>query len=541
VSKVASRARIGGDVVVECLHALGAEVAFGVPGIHALAIWEALRFSPIRTYGTRTELCAGFAADGYARSCRRPAPLLLSTGPGALNSITALMEAASAHVPIVAISSQVPRAMLGRGRGYLHELDDQLASFAPIVKRAARAETAESIPERLAEAWTAAQTPPSGPVYLEIPVDVLTGEAAGGPVRELPSAPHIAAARPEACAEAVELLAHARHPVIWAGGGVLRAGARGELRALAELLDAPVATTYMGKGALGDEHRLSVGCGCDESALQELLSAADVVLCVGTELGAETTGQYGLRFGGRLIQIDADAGRIGATYPALGLVGDAKLTLQALTQQLPQRSTPGIEDQVAALRARIRRGLETQGRAQELALLGTIEDVLPVDAIGCWDMTILAYWAAPHLRLRASQQFLYPLGSGTLGYAYPAAIGAAIAHPDRFVLAVVGDGGLQYALAEIATAEQYGIAAKLLVIDDGGYGILREYQLDAYGETTSVDLHQPDFVALARAFDVPARDCVAEQLPELLRWAIDQPGPAVVVLRAMIAAARPTP
>ncbi len=147
-------ARTGGHVVVESLRALGAEVAFGVPGIHSLAIWEALRTSPIRAYGARTECSAGFAADGYARSCGRAAPLLLSTGPGALNSLTALMEAASSHVPVVALSSQVPRELLGRGRGYLHELSDQLASFAPIVKHAARVESSDAIADLLVQAWT---------------------------------------------------------------------------------------------------------------------------------------------------------------------------------------------------------------------------------------------------------------------------------------------------------------------------------------------------------------------------------------------------
>src|SRR5205085_8985486 len=132
-------------VLVESLEALGAEVAFGLPGIHALAIWEALRTSGLRVLGFRTELNAGFAADGYARATGRPAPLLLSTGPGALNSLTALMEAASSHVPVVAISSQIPTELLGRGRGYLHELPDQLASFRPLVKHAARAQSADSI------------------------------------------------------------------------------------------------------------------------------------------------------------------------------------------------------------------------------------------------------------------------------------------------------------------------------------------------------------------------------------------------------------
>jgi acetolactate synthase I/II/III large subunit len=534
--------RIGGHLVAESLAALGAEVAFGVPGIHALAMWEALRDGPVHVYANRTELCAGFAADGYARSSGRPAPLLLSTGPGALNSLTAIMEAASAHVPVLAISSQIPSTMVGRGRGFLHELTDQLASFRPLVKSAVRAESAESIPGILAEAWRTALTPPSGPVYVEIPVDLLTDPVDGAPVGALAATAVSRPAPPEAIAAAAALLAEAERPVVWAGGGVLRSGAQAELRALAEHLGAPVATTYMGKGALPDEHPLAAGCGCDEAAFQELLAGADVVLCVGTELGAETTGQYGLRFGGRVIHLDASAQRVGATYRAVPLVGDARPTLAALLAELPPPRGDGAgAERVAGVRRRIRAGLEAQGRATELALLATIEAALPADAITTWDMTILGYWAAPHLRLQAAQQFLYPLGSGTLGYAWPAALGASVAHPGRTTLAVVGDGGLQYALAELGTAAQHRIAAKLLVVDDGGYGILREYQRDAYGTTTSVDLPGIDLVAIAEGFGVPVRAATPDSLGADLDWALAQPGPAAVVVRTKIAAAAPTP
>ena len=185
----ATTVRIGGHLVVESLEALGAEVAFGLPGIHALAIWEALRTSEIRDLAFRTELNAGFAADGYARVSGRPAPLILSTGPGALISLASLMEAASSHVPVVAIASQIPSALLGGGRGYLHELPDQRASFAPIVKWAGRPEDAESIPATLTEAWRHASTPPTGPVFVEIPVDFLTAETELPPVEELNAAP----------------------------------------------------------------------------------------------------------------------------------------------------------------------------------------------------------------------------------------------------------------------------------------------------------------------------------------------------------------
>lgn len=547
MSTMNTRTRIGGDVVIESLEALGAEVAFGVPGVHALAIWEAARCSGgLRPIGTRTELCAGFAADGYARSSRRPAPLLLSTGPGALNSLTAIMEAASAHVPVVAVSSQIPAGLLGRGRGYLHELPDQLASFAPIVKHAARADRIEEIPAVLADAWRASLTPPSGPVYVEIPVDLLTGAAEGVPVELGPEAgapPEPVAAPFDAVGEAVRLLADARSPVIWAGGGVRRAGGEAELVALGERLGAPVATTYMGKGAIGDEHPLALGCGCDEAAFQEVLAVADVVLCVGTELGAETTGQYELSFAGRVIQIDAESRRIGATYPALGLVGDARVTLAALLESVPDARTgsrAGAEERVRRVRARIADGLASQGRAMELGLLRSLEDALAPDAIGSFDMTILAYWAAPHMRIAAGQQFLYPLGSGTLGYAWPAAVGASVAHPDRQVLGVAGDGGVQYALAELATAAQYGVGAKLLIVDDGGYGILREYQSAAYGVTGFVDLCEPDFVGLAQAFGVPGRSGAADDLGSLLEWAFAVEGPAVAVVRAHLVAASPT-
>lgn len=530
-------ARTGGRLVVECLEALGAEVAFGLPGIHALAIWEGLRTSGIRYLGFRTELNAGFAADGYARASGRPAPLLLSTGPGALNSLTALMEAASAHVPVVALASQIPRELIGRGRGYLHELPDQLASFEPVVKWAARADAAESLPELVAEAWRRALTPPSGPVFLEVPVDVLTGEVERPLVAELEAEPPAPPPPPAGVlAEAAELLAAARRPVLWLGGGVLRSGAWEEAAALAERLGASVATTYMGKGAFPEDHPLAASSACDEPAFQELLRDADVVLCVGTELGAETTAQYALRFEGRVVQIDAAPERIGATYPALGLIGDARAALQALLELVPAREQDGVgESRARELRARIERALAERGRDLELGLLGTIRSALPRDAVHAWDMTILAYWAAAYFPALAPRRFLYALGSGTLGYAWPAALGAKAALPDVPALAVAGDGGVLYGLQELATARQHSLGAKLLLVDDGGYGILREYQRDAYGETFGVDLLGPDFAAVCAAFGVPLRSSEPDRLVEDLAWALGVEGPAAVVLRAVLA------
>ena len=534
-----TRTRIGGHVVVECLEALGAETAFGLPGIHALAIWDGLRESRLRYLGFRTELNAGFAADGYARASGKPAPLLLSTGPGALNSLTALMEAASAHVPVVAIASQIPSELIGRGRGYLHELRDQRASFAPLVKWTGRAERAADLPDLLAEAWRQALTPPSGPVFVEIPVDVLTGEAGVEPVDELDW--EAAASTVPGVEEAVRVIAAAERPVLWAGGGVSRSGAWPELAALAERVQAPVATSYMGKGTFPEDHPLAAGSAADEAAFKELVEGADVLVCIGTELGAETTGQYSLSPGGQIVQIDAAAERIGSTYPALGLVGDAKAVLGAILERLPAREPDGQAERAATeVRDRIGRGLDEQRRELERGLLETIREALPRDAVHAWDMTILAYWAGAHFPALSPRRFLYPLGSGTLGYAWPAALGAKAALPDAPVLAVAGDGGFLYNVAELASARQNHLGATLLLVDDGGYGILREYQRDSFGETFAVDLVQPEFVELAEAFGVPVRSTAPETLGEDLAWALAEEGPAVVVLRMKLEMWTPT-
>ncbi len=525
------KARTGGTLVAESLEAVGARVAFGVPGIHALAVWEGLRTSSVRAVGLRTELSAGFAADGYARTSGRPAPLLLSTGPGALISLAALMEAASAHVPVVAIASQIPRDLIGAGRGFLHELPDQKASFEPVVKWAARAEAAGEIPGLVAEAWRRALTPPSGPVFLEIPVDLLTAGTDVPAVTDLDTTPSaLPLPSSEALDEAAGLLAKAERPVVWAGGGVLRAGAWDELRLVAERLGAPVATTYMGKGAFPEDDQLALGTALDEPAMRELLGDADVMLAVGTELGAETTGQYALRLSGRLIHVDADPARIGATYEALGLVGDAKAVLAALAERLPGPPRDDGSARVAALRQRI----AERRREPELALLRTIRDALPRDAVNAWDMTILAYWAAAHFPAYEPRTFHYPLGSGTLGYAWPAALGASLAAPGRPVLAVVGDGGFNYGIAELAAAGQHGLDAKLLLVDDGGYGILREYQRDQFGETTDVDLVEPDFRAVVEAYGLPVVSVEPDGLAEALAAALAEDGPAVVHLSALL-------
>jgi acetolactate synthase-1/2/3 large subunit len=532
--------RTGGHLVAESLRALGAEAVFGVPGIHALPVWEGLRATGLRVVGFRQELNAGFAADGQARVTGRPGALLVSTGPGAFMTLAPVLEASTAFVPLLVVSSQIEAAAIGKGRGHLHESPDQGASFAPLVKWVARAGSPAEIPELLAEAWRRAATPPQGPVYVEAPYDVLRAPAEAD-VAELNGAPPpLSLPAPAELDHAAALLAASERPLVVAGGGAVRSRAMPELLELATRLDAPVATTFTGKGAIPERHPLALGSAWDEAAHKELVADADVVLCVGSWLGWDVTDSFRLRLRGTLVQIDAAPERIAVNAPALGLAGDAKATLRALLDRIGPGPPRDGERRVAAVRERVERGLAAQPNRLALELLRTVEEALPDTAAAAWDSTVLAYTACAYLRAADPRSFLYPAGSSTLGYALPAALGAAAALPGAPVLAVAGDGGFQYGIAELATARQHGLGVALLVVDDGGYGILREYQAASGFGHAGVDLEHPDFVALAEAFGIPARRSSPDGLAGDLVWALECAGPAVVVLEAALALPEPS-
>ncbi|MBF9073717.1 thiamine pyrophosphate-binding protein [Streptacidiphilus fuscans] len=557
-------ARFGGDLVVESLAALGADSVLGLPGQHALGLFDALGRSRLRYLGLRVENNAGFAADGFARLRGTVAPLLLSTGPGALTSLAALQEAAAASAPVLAISSQIPSAGLGgRRRGYLHELVDQQASFRDVVKSVHTPRSASQIPSAIAAAWESALTVPYGPVWVEIPQDVLLAPTDVPPVRDLRAEPRAVQPRAELVAEAAALLAAAERPAILAGGGVVRAGACEQLRELAELLRAPVACTFGGKGAFPWEHPLSLQSWLEDRHTTEFLEDADVLLVVGSGLGELSSNYRTFAPRGRIVQIEADAGKLESNHPAFGIHADAALALSALCRAVPQRPADGrAEARTAGLLKQVRERIDSQGLELEQQVLAAVRDALPDESPAFFDMTILGYWAWSAWDARRPGAMQSAQGAGGLGYAYPAALGAAWAlnpdatgaaqgessqggevragSPQRPVLAVSGDGGAMYSLAELATARQHDLPVTWLIVDDGGYGILREYMTDSFGAATGTELTRPDFVRLAESFGVPAVATSPERLGEDLAAALSTPGPSVVVLPAILRMFAPT-
>ncbi|MFE7773019.1 thiamine pyrophosphate-binding protein [Streptomyces sp. NPDC057445] len=552
--------RNGGDLVVETLQGLGATTVFGLPGQHALGMFDALRRSDLAYVGLRVENNAGFAADAYGRITGQVAPLLLSTGPGALTSLAALQEAAAASAPVLAISSQIPSAGLGGGRhGYLHELRDQKASFRDIVKSVHTVRTASQIPSAIAAAWESALSAPHGPVWVEIPQDVLLAGTALPVVTAMDATPHDLVPRPELTAVAAHLLQNAERPAIIAGGGVVRSDATGKLVALAEKLDAPVVTTFGGKGAFPWEHPLSMQSWLEDRHTTDFLEDADVLLVVGSGLGELSSNYHTFAPRGRVIQIEADLGKLESNHACLGIHADARIALSALLETVGAgavslaspggpppvseglRATgPSAAERVSALLAKVRERIAGQDLTLEQELLAAIREALPDDSPSFWDMTILAYWAWSAFDARHPNTMHSAQGAGGLGYGFPAALGAAAADRTKPVLAVSGDGGAMYSIAELATAKQYNLPVTWLIVDDGGYGILREYMTDTFGEATATELSRPDFVALAESFGVPAVRTTTESLREDLAKSLAQPGPSVVVLPALLRMFAPT-
>ncbi|MDQ4006972.1 MAG: thiamine pyrophosphate-binding protein [Actinomycetota bacterium] len=532
--------RTGGDLVIETLTALGAEAVFGLPGQHALGAFDALRRSELRYVGSRTETGAAFSADGHARTTGVPAPLLVSTGPGAFFTLPALQESRAASVPVVGIGSQVPaRGLGGRRRGFLHELPDQASAFRDVAKSVEVVRTASQLPDAIVAAWQEASSPPYGPTWVEVPQDVLLAETSLPAVRHVRVEPRRSAPRPELVAEAARLLDAARRPVVLAGGGVMRAQAQSPLRHLAEKLHAPVATTFGGQGAFPRDHPLSLQSWLEDRATTQLLEDADVLLVLGSGLGELSSNYHTMAPRGRVVQVDADRGVLEANGPALGIDADAALALPALAEAVMARPHDGeAERRVAELLDTVRTRIAGQGLAVEQRVLAAVRQALPADAASCWDMTVLGYWAwsawDPCDGPMHSAQ-----GAGGLGFAYPAALGAAVAERGP-VLAVSGDGGAMYGLAELATARQHGLDVTWLVVDDGGYGILREFMTDAFGTATGTELARPDFVALAQSFGVRAVSTTVGRLAEDLADDLSRPGPGVVVLPAVLRMFAPT-
>ena len=525
----------GGEALVRALAGHGVDQAFGIPGTHNLEVYRHLSGYRISHLTPRHEQGAGYAADGYARVSGKPGVVITTTGPALLNAAAAVGQAYSDSVPLLVVSPGMPLRHPRRSTGLLHEMRSQSEALRGVAAFSHRVSSVAEIGDAVARAFTLFGSQRPRPAHIEIPLDLLeTAEAAGRPVTAPPQRP--ASADPEALAAAAEALAGAQRPALVLGGGA-RSGGPDCLR-LAELLGAPVVTSANGKGVIGEEHPLSLGVALHSPAVQRWLRQCDVVLAVGTELAESDFWCTPPPIGGTLIRLDLDPAQMHGGQPSdIALVGSAAPTLAALLDELLTRTGPPAGERHsgadALARLRAERDAATRDRdARWLSYLRAMREVLAPDAVLTSDSAMCCYYGAlPHLSVPVQGRYLHPTGFGTLGYALPAAIGAKTAFPQRQVVALSGDGGLQFTVQELATAVELRLPLPVVVFDNGGYGEIRA-EMAARGDTpVAVDLPSPDLPALARAYG--GRGCHAttpEALARALREALDTPGPTIIVV-----------
>lgn len=506
--------RTGAEAVVESLGFADVRVVFGLPGVHNLALWEALRDSSIRLVGVRHEQAAVYAADGYARATGEIGVALVTTGPGAANTLGATGEAWASGSPVLVIATDVPTTLKRKDvvRGSLHECADQAAMFAPVTK-------ATHHGADIAPALNAARLAPTRPVFAEIPTDHLSAPAGERSLR---------AGVPGIAPDPVEL-PPAQRPLVWAGGGAIDAEA--EVVALAERLGAPIVTTYGARG-LGAGHPLAAGLPPHVPEIGALWDGADLVIAVGSDLDAMNTQNWRMPRPPQLVVVNLDPADATKNYGAdLVVEADAALGCAALARTAPQREPwAGLDAVRAAAWTRLRADFPA-----ETTFLDAFATAIPDDAVVLADMCIPGYWLAGFHAVPAPRRLQYPMGWGTLGFAFPASLGAACAGRGP-VVSVSGDGGFLFACGELATVAQERLPLTAVIVDDGGYGMLRYDQRIKGRPAFGVDLHTPDFVALARSFGVKAEsvDGLAGDFSEALARHVADPEPSVLVAHAAL-------
>lgn len=486
-----------GEYLVRLLESYGVELIFGIPGVHTVELYRGLPATKIRHVTPRHEQGAGFMADGYARVTGKPGVCFIVTGPGMTNIATAMGQAYADSVPMLVISAVNSRDQLAMGQGRLHELPSQRNLVSGVAAFSHTLLDPAQLPEVMARAFTVFNSARPRPVHIEIPLDVIVAEAQHLSAEAWPL-PGRAAADSAAVDKAAMILKAARRPMIIAGGGAADAAA--EIAAIAEKLDAPVFMTINGRGILKPGHVLTMTGNLGMDPLREELAASDAILAIGTEFGE--TEMYPepkpLSFGGPLIRIDIDPAQIVTGLRCdVPIAADAKLAAAALNSALGDiRKAGDGSARAARVRQQVEAGLWPACRVHG-ALMEIITRTLP-DATVAGDQTepvyaVNQFYQAPQPR----SFFNSSTGYGTLGYGLPAAFGAKLGAPDRPSVCLIGDGGLQFSVQEMASAVEAGIATAVIIWNNTSYGEIKAFMAERDIPQIGVDIFTPDFVAMA--------------------------------------------
>jgi len=513
----------GGEAIVDGLVRHGIDTVFGLPGVQVYGLFDAFARASnrLRLINARHEQTTAYMALGYACATGRPAVYSVVPGPGVLNTGAALATAWGLNAPVLCLTGQVPSPMIGRLRGSLHELPDQLATLRSLLKWAERIEHPSQAPYLVARAFQEMQSGRRSPVALEMPWDQFSAAAEVTPQDPLPLHPN-PVPDPEKIAALAKLVDAARAPMIWVGGGALDASA--EILALAEKIGAPVVSFRSGRGIVDDNHRL----GLTIPAAYRLWKQTDLLIAIGSRLEVPTLRWGALPAGLKIARIDIDPAEMRRLKVDIGIVADAADGARALTAAVTPREDPARAASVAEAKAET---AQTIRKVQpQMSFLEAIRDVLPQDGIFCDEMTQVGYVSWFGLPIHQPRGLITSGFSGTLGAGFPMALGVKVAHPDRPVVAVTGDGGFMFGSSELATAVQHGINLVTVLFNNSSYGnVLRDQHRLFEGRDSGSRLRNPDFQLYAKSFGVPSwRVSDAGGLRGALREALAANAPALV-------------
>jgi thiamine pyrophosphate-dependent acetolactate synthase large subunit-like protein len=539
----------GAQAVIATLRQFQVDTIFGIPGVHTLPLYDAMRQEPgLRHVLARHEQGAGFMADGYARISGRPGVVCTITGPGVTNVSTPLADAYADSIPLLVISTALPRASKGHFRGELHNVKDQFGAMASLAGWARAVESVEEIPTALHDAFRVMRSGRPRGAYLQIPLDLLEVQAEveiPDPESEPDGLPHpshddiVAAAR---------LLGQAHRPLIIAGAGVTFSSANDALLQLAELLQAPVMLGGKSHDVLPFDHPLVITArGYAPDAVQSFVQSSDAVLVVGSKLGAQRTTLSVLESGklrtvrtnggnlplsSNMVHIDIDAAEIGYNYPAaVGIVADARLALEALLDALRDLSRVS-EDRVSEI-AEVKQNYLNRVRrsyGEGAAILDGLREGLPRNAVIVTDMTMLGYASAQSFPTYAPRTFIHASELCAIGCGLPLALGAQLAAPDQPVVALCGDGGFLLNVGELATAVQEHLPVVTILFNDATYTAVKSDQRRRFGgRYFATDLQAPNYVMLAQSFGLNAMQAGSPKaLRDAVSAAIHHAGPTLI-------------
>jgi acetolactate synthase I/II/III large subunit len=517
----------GGEAIVSGLVAHGIDTVFGLPGAQIYGLFDAFHQAQLKVIGARHEQACGYMAYGYARSSGKPGVFSVVPGPGVLNAGAALLTAFGSNEPVLCLTGQVPMAFLGKGRGHLHEMPDQLATLKTFVKWADRVEYPAGAPTAVSRAFQEMLSGRRGPAALEMPWDVFTQRADTSAAKVFDPFPS-----PEPDADLIKnaaaLVTASKTPMIFVGSGAIHA--REEILELAEMIDAPVVAFRSGRGIVSNAHEL----GLTMAAAYKLWPQTDLMIGIGTRMELPTMFRWPSRTEGlKSVRIDIDPVEMRRMAPDVAVVSDAKSGTRDLLAAVAKAGYRKSAGRRAAIRDASAAALQEIQRVQpQMAYLNILREVLPHNAIVTDELSQVGFASWYGFPVYEPRTFITSGYQGTLGSGFPTALGAKVANPDRPVVAITGDGGFMFGVQELSTAVQFNIGVVTLVFNNNAYGNVRRDQRSRFdGRVVASDLVNPDFVKLAESFGVAASRVTApDHFRSAMEKALAHGGPYLIAI-----------